>query len=66
LLLDRAQLATVAAGRGGRAQIGLKQWADGLGQRRHDRGEVARLAGAADLVIDDREARSHAGDREGR
>jgi hypothetical protein len=66
LLLDRAQLATVAAAGARRAPMGLKQWADDLGQLRHDRGEVARLASAADLVIGDREARSHAGDRDGR
>lgn len=66
LLLDRDQLATVAAGGAGHARTGLKEWADGVGQLRHNRGEVASLASAADLVIGDREARSHTGDSEGR
>jgi excisionase family DNA binding protein len=66
LLLSRADLATVAAGGAEYDRLGLKEWADRLAQLREDRGQLARSASAADLVIGDREARSIAGERDGR
>jgi hypothetical protein len=59
LLLDRADLATIAAtSDAGDGRMSLKAWADRLARHGPSQGEVARSASAADLVIADREARS--------
>jgi excisionase family DNA binding protein len=57
LLLDRAQLASIAAEAPG-GRVDLKEWTDRLGQREHGRSAGARSGSAADLVIGDRRARS--------
>lgn len=66
LLLDRAQLAAVAAGGAGGGRPSLKEWAQHLDQRGAGRGATGRRASAADLVIGDRRERSIAGDDDGR